>query len=69
MNNLAGTLRARGDLKGARQLQDETLNIRRRVLGRSTLVHPPQRGTCLEHFGSDQRAGREYVAQAIERDG
>ena len=33
MNNLAETLRAQGDLAGARKLQEETLAICRRVLG------------------------------------
>jgi len=33
MNNLAATLSAQGDLAGARKLDEETLEIRRRVLG------------------------------------
>ena len=33
MSNLAETLCAQGDLAGARKLQEETLAIRRRVLG------------------------------------
>ena len=33
MNNLAATLRAQGDLAGARKLHEEVLDIRRRVLG------------------------------------
>ena len=37
MNNLAETLRAQGDLAGARRLQEQTLDIYCRVLG---LEHP-----------------------------
>ena len=33
MNNLAATMKAQGDLAGARKLQEEMLAIRRRVLG------------------------------------
>ena len=33
MNNLAETLRAQGDLNGARELQEKVLEIRRRILG------------------------------------
>ena len=33
MNNLAYILSAQGDLAGARKLQEETLAVRRRVLG------------------------------------
>ena len=33
MNNLADTLRAQGDLAGARALQERVLEARRRVLG------------------------------------
>ena len=33
MNNLADTLRAQGDLNGARELQEKVLEIRRRILG------------------------------------
>ena len=33
MNNLADTMRAQGDLAGARKLQEETLRIQSRVLG------------------------------------
>ena len=33
MSNLAATLRAQGDLAGARALQEQVLEARRRVLG------------------------------------
>jgi hypothetical protein len=33
MNNLAGTLKAQGDMTGSRGLREQALNISRRVLG------------------------------------
>ena len=46
MNNLAETLRAQGDLAGARGLQEQVLDLRRRVLGAehpNTLLHEQPR--------------------------
>jgi hypothetical protein len=33
MNNLAQTLKAQGDLPGARKIEEQVLDVRRRVLG------------------------------------
>ena len=37
MNNLAATLQAQGDLAGAREIQEQVLEISRRILGKE---HP-----------------------------
>ena len=58
MNNLASTLHAQGDLRGARELQERVLETQRRVLGES---HPDTlRSTG--NLASTLRAQGELVA-------
>jgi hypothetical protein len=97
MNNLALTLGAQGDWAGARKLHEETLDIRRRVLGPEhpdTLTsawnllgtlqdlgeHAAERAVLKRDLlwlldcdsstlSSTQRTVREYVAEAVKKNG
>jgi hypothetical protein len=59
MNSLAGTLRAQGDLAGARSLEEEALTIRRRSLGEEhpdTLISMNNLSHTLWELGDFVRA-------------
>lgn len=59
MNNLAGTLRAQGDLAGARSLEEQVLTVRRRVLGEEhpdTLISMNNLAFTLWHLDEHEGA-------------
>jgi hypothetical protein len=62
MNNLAETLRAQGDLAGARKLLAETLDILRRVLGPE---HPDTSTSAWNLFRTLQDLGEHGAAGAV----
>jgi hypothetical protein len=63
MNNLASTLRAQGDLTGARALQESALAVRRRVLGKE---HPDSL-TSMNNLALTLRAQGDLAgARALE---
>ena len=67
MNNLAETLRAQGDLKGARGLQEEVIEIFRRVCG---LEHPATLTALSNLAGTlgaqgDRTGARKLQAEAL----
>ena len=68
MNNLAETLRAQGDLAGARELHEQALEVRRRMLGEE---HPDtlmSRNNLAEtlHAQGDLAGARELHEWALE---
>ena len=68
MSNLAETLRAQGDLEGARKLQEETLEIQRRVLGpehHSTLTSMSNLALMLRDQG-DLEGARKLQEETLE---
>ena len=72
MNNLAGTLRAQGDLAGARVLQKKVLEVRRRVLGEehpATLTSMGNLASTLWNQGdlAGARALEEKVLEVLRR--
>jgi hypothetical protein len=72
LNNLAGTLRAQGDLAGARALQEKVLEARRRVLGEEhpdTLTSMGNLASTLRAQGdlAGARALQEKVLEAHRR--
>jgi len=65
MNNLAGTLRAQGDLAGARALQEQALAVRRRVLGEE---HPDTSVSAWNLFMTLDQAEDTEAASAVLRE-
>ena len=63
MNNLAGTLRAQGDLPGARALQEKVLEALRRVLGEA---HPDTLTSMNSLAGTLRSQGDLPGARALE---
>jgi tetratricopeptide (TPR) repeat protein len=64
MNNLAETLRAQGDLTGARALQEQVLELRRRVLGAE---HPDIAASLRALAETLQAEGRTEEALQLYR--
>lgn len=62
MNNLASTLRAQGDVRGARALQEKVLEIRRRVLGEE---HPDTTVVAWNFFVTLCQMDEHDAAQAV----
>ncbi len=62
MNNLAETLRAQGDLVGARKLQEQVLETRRRLLGPE---HPATSVAAWNLLHSVLAAGDREGARAL----
>ena len=74
MNNLALTLQAQGDLPGARKIQEQVLDVFRRVLGEK---HPNTLGSAwnlrqtllkLQDWEAAMRVFTLYLAPLIQRD-
>ncbi|HRF06966.1 FxSxx-COOH system tetratricopeptide repeat protein, partial [Accumulibacter sp.] len=63
MNNLAGTLRAQGDLAGARALQEQALAVSRRVLGEE---HPATLTSMNNLAGTLRAQGDLAGARALQ---
>ena len=62
MNNLAATLRAQGDLAGARGLQEQVLDLSRRVLGAE---HPHTSVSAFNLFGTLLQANEPESARSL----